>query len=109
NERVEQANALKEAFIRVASHELRTPLTILYGLTQVAQGTPGIRDPLRGWLGHIEQAGERLNRLVDQLIKMLAVGQFDRRLERRPVDLAALVRQAADDVRPFVGLRRQEL
>jgi signal transduction histidine kinase len=109
NSELLQANALKEAFIRVASHELRTPLTILYGLTQLALRTPGVSEPLHSWLGSIHKAGERLNRLVDQLIKMLSAGQFERPLDCRPTDLAALVQQAVQDVQPFVDLRHQQL
>src|SRR5207244_9497714 len=40
---------------------------------------------------------------------MLLARQFDRPLERRPTDLAALVKQTAQDVRPFIEQRRQEL
>jgi signal transduction histidine kinase len=104
-----QANELKEAFIRVASHEFRTPLTILLGLVQLALRTSGIGRPMRDWLSRMQAACERLNRLVDQLIKMLSARQFDRPLERRPTDLAALINQTAQDVRPFVEQRRQEL
>ena len=109
NQELKQANELKEAFIRVASHELRTPLTILFGLTQLAVRTPNVVEPVRTWLGNTLKAGERLNRLVDQLVKMLSAGDFERPLERRPTDLAALLRQAAEDVKPFVEQRRQEL
>jgi signal transduction histidine kinase len=34
---------------------------------------------------------------------------FDNNLERQPVDLARIVQQAVDDVRPFIALRRQTL
>jgi signal transduction histidine kinase len=61
------------------------------------------------WLRGSLKAGERLNRLVDQLTKMLVAGQFDRPLEKRPTEIAPLLKQAAEDVRPFVERRRQEL
>jgi signal transduction histidine kinase len=109
NLELQKANEMKEAFIRVASHELRTPLTILYGLTQLSLATPGLVQPWLDWLRGSLKAGERLNRLVDQLTKMLLAGQFDRPLEKRTTELAALLKQAAEDVRPFVEQRRQEL
>src|SRR5713101_5231219 len=109
NQELLKANEMKEAFIRVASHELRTPLTILYGLTQLSLSTPGLVQPWLDWLRGSLKAGERLNRLVDQLTKMLLAGQFDRPLEKRTTELAALLKQAAEDVRPFVEQRRQEL
>jgi signal transduction histidine kinase len=40
---------------------------------------------------------------------MLLAGRFERPLERRATDLAELLRQATEDVRPFVQQRRQEL
>jgi signal transduction histidine kinase len=104
-----EANTLKEAFIRVASHELRTPLTILYGLTQLAVRTPGLTGPVSDWLANILRACERLNRIVDQLVKMLSAGRFERPLDRRPTDLAQLLHQAAEDVQPFVKQRGQSL
>jgi signal transduction histidine kinase len=109
NLELQKANEMKEAFIRVASHELRTPLTILYGLTQLALSTPGLMQPWLDWLRSSLKAGERLNRLVDQLTKMLMAGQFDRPLEKRSTELGPLLRQAVDDVRPFADQRRQEL
>src|SRR5207245_9391956 len=56
-----------------------------------------------------QKAGQRLQRLVEQLTKMLIAGQFERPLERKLTDLAALIKQAAEDVRPFVQQRHQEL
>src|SRR3954467_14307344 len=104
NEELRRANELKGAFIQVASHELRTPLTILMGLTRLAGGAAGQQQPLRSFLERIETACKRLQHLVDQLVTMLQAGQFERLLERKSTDVSALLRQAADDVRPFVEL-----
>ena len=109
NDELRRANELKGAFIQVASHELRTPLTILMGLTRLAGTTAGQQQPLKSFLERIENACRRLQHLVDQLVTMLQAGRFERPLERKNTDMAALVRQAADDVRPFVDLRQQTL
>jgi two-component system, response regulator PhcR len=116
NAALEKANAdlqsalnLKEAFIRVASHELRTPVTILLGLSQLAVGIPGVEAPLGDWLARMHQSALRLSRQVDQLGKMLAVGRFERSLERKPTDVGVLLREAAREVQVFVAQRHQEL
>ena len=109
NDELTRADALKGAFIQVASHELRTPLTILMGLSRLAGAAAGQQQPLRSFLDRIENACRRLQHLVDQLVAMLQAGRFERPLDRRPTDLAALLAQAADDVRPFVELRNQSL
>jgi signal transduction histidine kinase len=116
NQQLEEANAeltksnqLKHAFIQVASHELRTPLTILLGLARLSNRAAGDQQPLKEWLTRMEAAGRRLQTLVDQIITMLVANRFERPLERSQTDMAELLRSAADDVRPFVGLRGQTL
>jgi signal transduction histidine kinase len=109
NAELSRANELKAGFIQVASHELRTPLTILMGLTRLAGTSAGTQQPLRSFLDRIEQAAKRLQHLVDQLVTMLQAGKFERPLDRQPTEMAPLLNQAADDVRPFIELRNQAL
>jgi signal transduction histidine kinase len=109
NQQLREADALKAAFIKVASHELRTPLTILLGLTDLALRSGGLPESEKDWIARSHRAAGRLQQLVDQVIKMLQAGRYDRPLERRSTDLAQLLREAADEVRPFVTLRRQDL
>src|SRR4051812_2206466 len=111
NADLRRANDLKFAFIQVASHELRTPLTILQGMIRLAamSAAADASEPLTGYLSRIERAGQRLQHLVDQIIAMLVAGRFERRPELRPTDMAAVLNEAADDVRPFIELRRQTL
>jgi signal transduction histidine kinase len=110
NADLRRANDLKFAFIQVASHELRTPLTILQGMIRLAaMSVADGSEPLAGYLARIERAGQRLQHLVDQIIAMLVAGRFERRPEWRPTDMAGVLNEAADDVRPFIELRRQTL
>jgi signal transduction histidine kinase len=109
NRDLREANELKDAFIKVASHELRTPLTILLGLTELSSRAPGLVPPLQHWLKSAHKASLRLTHLVNQLVKMLLAGRFERPLQREPTDLGLLLNTAADDVRPFVDQRRQQL
>ncbi|MCI0457388.1 MAG: hybrid sensor histidine kinase/response regulator [Gemmataceae bacterium] len=109
NTELRQANELKKGFIRVASHELRTPLTIVMGLSDLARRTPGVEEPLGHWLERIYASSVRLNDRIDLMIKLLMADRFDRPLNRQPVDVAALVRSAAEDVTTFVQQRRQSL
>lgn len=106
---LDQANKLKSGFIQVASHELRTPLSILLGLNDLVARVPAVQEPLRGWLLRIKAASDRLNRLVDQIVTMLAAGNFAHPMEKVPTDLAKLLEQAIEDVQPFIELRGQKL
>lgn len=108
NAELVQSNELKQAFIQVASHELRTPLAILLGLVSLAE-TPSPPLPLPEALARIRLAGERLNRLVEQLVEMLQSQRFDQMLLRTRTQIGPLLQQAADDVRPFALKRHQSL
>src|SRR5688572_16912743 len=116
NEELEKANAdlrradeHKNAFVQVASHELRTPLTILVGVADLARRQPGVEEPMAGLLRRIQQAGQRLQHLINQILTMLAAQQFERRPSLASEDLAVVIGRAVDDVRPFVELRHQRL
>jgi len=109
NALLQQSDQLKTAFIRVASHELRSPMTILTGAIRLAQKTPGMDGACQDWLDRIARAAQRLGHLVDQLVTMLELGRFDRALDRTPTNLAELINKSADDVRPFVAQRHQQL
>src|SRR4051794_28097273 len=109
NTQLAQANQLKHAFIQVASHELRTPLTILLGLSRLALRQRDVNEPVHEFLVRMDEAAQRLQRLVDQIISMLTAQRFDEVLERSHEDLAPLIKQAAEDVRPFIELRGQTL
>jgi signal transduction histidine kinase len=109
NVELRQANALKEAFIRVASHELRTPLTILLALPELALRLKGLDAAAADWFRRIHQASLRLHRLVEQLVQMLQAGRFERPLDLQPTDIAAVAREAVEAIRPFAEQRRQSL
>lgn len=107
NVELSRANELKLAFIKVASHELRTPLAILLGLTGMAARQEVAQADPTSLLPRIDQAGRRLQKIMDQLISMLAAGRFDRAPDSKPTDMSQLLKEAADDVKPFVQLRHQ--
>ena len=105
---LKRIDQLKSAFIQVASHELRTPVTVLLLLVQLASRRDAPAS-LKDLLDRITRTSERLAGLVEQMTTMLAAGSFERSLKARATDLSSLLEAAAEDVRPFVELRRQEL
>jgi signal transduction histidine kinase len=109
NSELQRANDLKHAFIQVASHELRTPLTILQGMLRLATHVPDAPPTIRTYLERIDRASKRLQYLVDQIVAMLVANKFERTIHRQPTDVTPLLRDAAEDVRPFVELRHQQL
>lgn len=109
NTELRNADALKSAFIQVASHELRTPLAIANGFSELAIRQKNVPEPLHEWIERVHRALKRLAHLVNQIISMLEAGQFEQSLKREPTDIAKLLRNAIDDLRPFIDLRKQKV
>lgn len=86
-------------FVADASHELRTPLTSIRGWAELfRQGAAQRPDDLATAMRRIEEESVRMGDLVDDLLLLARLDQ-GRPLERMPVDLAQLARDAAADAR----------
>jgi two-component system OmpR family sensor kinase len=86
-------------FVADASHELRTPIATISGYTELHR--KGALEPDPGTdhaMGRIESESRRMKHLVEDLL-LLARLDLDPPLERRPVDLSRIVRDAAADSR----------
>ena len=93
----EAGQAKLRRFVADAAHELRTPLTSLRGYAELyRQGALPTTAAVGNAMGRIESEGARMARLVDDLL-LLARTDQGRALEKEPVDLVRLAREAAGD------------
>ena len=100
---------LKTAFLEVASHEFNTPITIVQGLGDLLLLVNPDRQGIeREILDQLNAGTKHLARLVATTLKMLGADDL-RPLRREPTDLAAILRELADRVLPFVRARGQTL
>ncbi|PCJ22688.1 MAG: hypothetical protein COA96_13640 [SAR86 cluster bacterium] len=97
-----QMDRLKNEFLANTSHELRTPL---HGMTGLAEGMlddvrndavtstseNSKRDSLQKNLNFIVQSGQRLSRLVDDILDFSRMEHDDLKLQTKAVDLRAMV------------------
>jgi len=103
---IEQADTARNAseqrlrrFVADAAHELRTPLTSLRGYAELyRQGALPNDEAVTNAMRRIESEGARMARLVDELLLLARLDQ-SRGVERSPVDLVPLVRDATEDFR----------
>jgi signal transduction histidine kinase len=87
------------ALISTVSHELRTPLTLIQGFAEllVLRDLPLERQ--RAAAREVLGAARRLARLIDDLLSVSRMESGRLALERRPLDLAALVEQTLSPFR----------
>jgi signal transduction histidine kinase len=110
----EEANAMlrrdvqaRELLIGVLGHDLRNPLSAILAIA--AAFGDDLRDPAqRRLVGYLQQSGERIRRMIDQLLDLTRLQQGGFRIERVPVDLAEVAaRQAGEVMLAYPGRRIQ--
>jgi signal transduction histidine kinase len=97
HEQTVELDQLKASFIAIASHELRTPATSVYGVltTLVARGdelSPELRNEL---LQVGAEQGERLKRLVEELLDLSRLDSHGISVDPKPMVLEAVLRAIA--------------
>jgi signal transduction histidine kinase len=96
---LEASNRELDAFTRSASHDLRSPLNAVlgYALLLRKHAAPNLEPRHRQWLADIESSARRMNRLIDDLLRLSHLGR--QALERRPVELRPLVQDVLEDLK----------
>jgi PAS domain S-box-containing protein len=97
--RAQEVNRAKDEFLATLSHELRTPLTPILGWTHmIRSGRLGANETAQG-IRVIEKNSHSLSRLINDLLDMSSILSGKMRIERAPVELSSVVREAAETVR----------
>lgn len=98
---------LKADFVSMISHELRTPLAAIVGATSmlVNQHTYG-RDQFHEFIQLINTQGQRLQKLIDDVLNVARIDREGVRLQRERLDPQLLVRRVVDRQRPWSSLTR---
>ena len=110
NERLEGLDRLKDDFMSSVTHELRTPLTSIRALAELMVDDAEMPAPQRQqFLAIIVTETERLSRLVNQVLDMAKIESGHAEWHNTDVDLAALIRQAAQTVHEMLRERGAEL
>ncbi len=102
------ANQMKDEFLGIVSHELRTPLNALRGWTELL--TRRSRDPeALHALEVMDRNGRALTRIVEDILDISRIvnGKLD--LDLQKADLAEVVRNAIEQVRPSLEAKQIQL
>lgn len=95
-EEAEAANRAKDEFLATVSHELRTPLTSMLGWARLLQSGKLDPDHAARALQRIERNTELLAVLIEDLLDISRIVSGKLQLDRRVVDLAAIVRDVGE-------------
>jgi signal transduction histidine kinase/CheY-like chemotaxis protein len=95
NAKLEKALAAKTEFLATTSHEIRTPLNGILGMTQVMIADPALDPATRERLSVVEGAGTTMRALIDDILDVAKIETGKMTIEAVPVDVAAVVRDAA--------------
>jgi two-component system, OmpR family, sensor kinase len=108
-DRIEASDRRLRRFVADASHELRTPLAAVRAYAELfGRGAAARPADLERSMSGITREAERMSLLVDDLL-LLARLDEGRPLERKQVDLAAVVGEAVDAARVVEPVRPIEL
>jgi PAS domain S-box-containing protein len=98
----------EEAFSAV-SHEMRTPLTAVLGFAQFLQENPTSPEQQREYLGRIEKEGQRLKRLIDNLLGLQRLRAGFGLVNPAPVLLYPLLHEVTEHFRTLFVPQRIEI
>jgi PAS domain S-box-containing protein len=106
--RVAEEARRKDEFLAILAHELRNPLAAISNAAQL-QAHPGAEE-FHQWSHEvIERQVRRLTRLVDDLLDVSRIGRGKIQLRPQRIDLAEVLRSAAEAVRPLIDQRGHDL
>ena len=103
NERLVEADRLKDEFVALISHDLRTPLTSIMGYVELALDEdiePELDEERRSYLKVVARSSERLLRLVDDLLFVAKLQAGTLVLSPAELDLCGIAGQAVEEARP---------
>jgi signal transduction histidine kinase/ActR/RegA family two-component response regulator len=104
-----EADRRKDEFLATLAHELRNPLAPMHNGLQLLRMTGKDPEAAARVQEMLERQTNHLIRLVDDLMEVARVTRGRIELRREPLDLAVMLRSAAETSRPLIEAARHEL
>jgi PAS domain S-box-containing protein len=105
----EAANRTKDEFLATVSHELRAPLNAMLGWAQILRSTRVDDKTLAHAIEIIERSARTQSRLIEDLLDTARIVSGKLRLDIQPVDLASLIENAVEVLRPASEAKRIDI
>jgi PAS domain S-box-containing protein len=106
-----EVERMKNEFVSLVSHELRTPLTSIKGFTDlILDGDAGeVSEEQTEYLRIIQQNADRLVALINDLLDISRIESGRIKLERRALDMGAVVQFVVATLEPQIRAKGQSL
>ena len=108
-ERADMANAAKKVFLMRMSHDIRTPMNGIIGMTVVAQEHIDDTERVKNALAKIDQSSKRLLSMMEDILDMSMIESGRMDMTEQDFQLADLIRETVEQLRPMAELRRHQL
>jgi signal transduction histidine kinase len=108
---LEAAARTKDAFLASMRHELRTPLAGILGLTETLldQSCGPLNEKQARFLGLVQQSGDRLLHLLNNILDFVQLGAENQALDREDCAVQEICSVALQRAQPAAEKRRQLL
>jgi PAS domain S-box-containing protein len=105
---LQEADRRKDEFLAMLAHELRNPLAPIRNAAHILGGLQPDEPRITWARDTIERHVAHMTRLVDDLVDLSLIVQGRIVLKRERVELASLIGQALESVRPLMQAREQK-
>lgn len=96
----EEANAAKDAFLANMSHDMRTPMNAIVGFTSLAKRYIDDRDKVWEYLNKIEESGEHLLNLINDVLEISKMDTTEVNLEEEECNILTCVEEVHEAILP---------
>ncbi len=102
----DRANRAKSEFLSNMSHELRTPMNAILGYAQLLSYDAGLGEKNRSQLAHIQQAGEHLLNLINDVLDFSRIEAGSMSVFHEDIELGAVLREVKSLIKPAAKARQ---
>ncbi len=104
-----KADLIRRDFVANVSHELRTPLTAIKGYAEALMDDPDDADAHERFVEIIHRHATRMERLVQDLLRLARLDAGQEAADLAPCDIEALVRGIVADFEPLAADKQQTI